>query len=72
MSLAKKYGLSDAQIKAMYLGGDLPCSVFKREQIMACFNRYMENGLQKSKAIQNTSDDMGVSLQYVYYVIKRY
>ena len=71
MSLSKKYGLSDAQIKAMYLGGDLPCSVFKREQIMSCYNRLLEQGMQKSKAVQNTSDEMDVSIQYVYYVIKR-
>lgn len=71
MSLEKKYGLSQAQIKAMYLGGDLPCAVFKREQIVACFHKFLDQGVQKSKAIQNTSDEMNVSLQYVYYVIKR-
>lgn len=71
MSLEKKYGLSQAQIKAMYLGGDLPCSVFRREQIITCFNKFVDQGLQRSEAYKHTSDEIGVSLQYVYYVIKR-
>lgn len=69
MSLAKKYGLTEAQIKAMYLGGDLPCGSFKRYEILACYNKMIEQGQKKSKAVQNTSDEIGCSIQYVYQVI---
>lgn len=72
MRLTEKYGITEAQIKAMYLGGDLPCGSFKRDEILASYNKFINQGLKKSKAIQSASDEVGCSLQYVYQVINQY
>lgn len=66
MSLSKKYGLSEAQIKAMYLGGDLPCSVFRRDQIVNFHSKQIEAGLSKTDAVYATAEEFRISPQYVW------
>lgn len=72
MSLEKKYGLSQAQIEAMYKGGDLSCAVVRRHQIVTCYDKNLKSGMSKSKAIQYTSDEMNVSIQYIYHILKHF
>lgn len=70
MSLEKKYGLSQAQIKAMYLGGDLPCSVFRRDQIVKFHKEQLESGLSKTDAVYATAEEFKISPQYVWRQLK--
>jgi hypothetical protein len=70
MSLEKKYGLSQAQIKAMYLGGDLPCSVFRRDQIVNFHRKQIDLGLTKTDAVYATAEEFKISPQYVWRQLK--
>lgn len=70
MSLEKKYGLSQAQIKAMYLGGDLPCSVFRRDQIISFHANQLRLGLTKTDAVYATAEEFKISPQYVWRQLK--
>lgn len=66
MSLEKKYGLSQAQIKAMYLGGDLPCSVFRRDQIKRYYQQQIELGVAKTAAVYATSEEFKITPEHVW------
>jgi hypothetical protein len=70
MSLEKKYGLSQAQIKAMYMGGDLPCSVFRREQIVNYHKNKIDSGLSKTEAVRATADEFKISCEWVWRQLK--
>jgi hypothetical protein len=70
MSLTKKYGLSEAQIKAMYMGGDLPCSVFRRDQIVTYHRKQLDSGLSKTDAVYATAEEFKISPQYVWRQLK--
>jgi hypothetical protein len=70
MSLTKKYGLSEAQIKAMYMGGDLPCSVFRRDQIVTYHRKQIDSGLSKTDAVYATAEEFKISPQYVWRQLK--
>jgi hypothetical protein len=70
MSLTKKYGLSEAQIKAMYMGGDLPCSVFRRDQIVTYHRKQLDSGLSKTDAVYATAEEFKTSPQYVWRQLK--
>lgn len=70
MSLEKKYGLSQAQIKAMYLGGDLPCSVYRREQIKKFYASQIEAGVGKTNAIHATAEEFKISVEWVWRQLK--
>ena len=70
MSLEKKYGLSQAQIKAMYLGGDLPCSVFRRDQIVNFHSNKINLGLTKTDAVYATAEEFKISPQHVWRLLR--
>jgi hypothetical protein len=70
MSLEKKYGLSQAHIKAMYLGGDIPCSVFRRDQIVCFHRRQIESGVSKTDAVYATAEEFKISPQHVWRQLK--
>lgn len=71
MSLSKKYGLSDAQIKAMYLGGDLPCSVFRRDQIVNFHKKQLELGLSKTDAVYATAEEYKITPQSIWRILRK-
>jgi hypothetical protein len=70
MSLTKKYGISEAQIKAMYMGGDLPCSVFRREQIVNYHKKQLDLGLSKTEAVRATADEFRITPEWVWRQLK--
>jgi hypothetical protein len=71
MSLAKKYGISEAIITNMYRNGDLPQGVINRYKIYDFFRSTKESGQSHSEAVKLTADQFDVTTSYVYEVIKK-
>lgn len=72
MSLAKKYGITEATIKNMINDGVLPCSVVRSEEAVNYYNIQLDKGLSKSEAVQITALQMNLSIQHIYRIIKKY
>ncbi len=71
MSLSKKYGLSEAVIKAMYMAGDLPCSVFRRDQIVNFHQKQLDSGLSKTDAVYATAEEYKITPQSVWRILRK-
>jgi hypothetical protein len=72
MSLKDKYHIDNSVWIDMIRNGVISCSISKQEDILACLKKHKETGIEHCEAVKRTSEDMRVSVQWVYEVIKRW
>jgi hypothetical protein len=72
MSLRDEFQIPQSTWKAMIRRGVISCSVSKQEDILCCLKRKKDSGIMHSEAVKMTAEEMKVSEQWVYEVIRRY
>lgn len=72
MSLKDKYHIDNNVWIDMVRNGVISCSVARQDEILSCVKKYKDTGITHGQAIQRTADDMGVSFQWVYDVLRRW
>lgn len=72
MSLDKKYGVSEACIKAMVKDGIIPWGVIRQEQMRSCYKSKIDSGIEKHEAVKLTSEEFNVSKTYIYRLIQQF
>lgn len=70
MSLAKMFGITDAQVKKMVSLGVIPCSVSNKEKIYDVYKIELSSGIPKTEAITNTADKLKICERTVYSAIE--
>ena len=72
MSLAKKYGVTEAAIKGMIKDGIIPWGAIRQDAMNTFYKNKIESGVDKNEAVKLTSEEFNVSKTYIYRLIQQF
>lgn len=72
MTIKDKYNIPQATWQALVRDGVITSRVHRAEEILACYTRKKESGINQTQAVAMTADEMSCSQTWVYLVIRKY